>query len=162
MLICWQGVSLFEVATKKTLCHIGIYHINKQTAIDLKNKTQLIFTDSTSLSNYNYHIKNNHAFYNYPQTNRVNYDYVKSKNVSLLKVSASNHQYLIKFLKPDYLLITNNTELCENYLKASKIKLLIADGSNNYKVIKELRLLCDKFGIPFYSTSDKGYLQIKV
>ncbi len=160
LLISWQTVSLFEVSAEKSLAHIGIYQVNKQTAIDLKNKQELFFCENLKTSDYNFHVKNNHSFYNYPKIYDLNYDYVKSKNMSLLKISDPAQQNLIRFLKPDYLLMTNNIELDEIYFADSGIKLLIADGSNNYKVIKKMRTLCDKFGIAFYSTAEKGYLQI--
>jgi competence protein ComEC len=162
LFILWQTVSLFEVTAKKSLTHIGIYQVNKQTAIDLKNAEQVLFCKDLKVNDYNFHVKNNHSFYNYPQIDDLNYDYVRSKNISLLRISEPDHQSLIEFLKPDYLLITNNVDLNETSIKESGVKLLIADGSNNYKVIKKLRLLCDKFDIAFYSTAEKGYLQINI
>jgi competence protein ComEC len=160
LLILWQVTSLFEVIDKKSSSHLSIYHVNKQTAIDLKNTEHVYFGTTTTASNYNYHIKNNHTFYNYPTINSFNFDYVKTKSWSLLKLNSQKLNALVSFLKPDYLLISNNSEIDESCFSNPHLKLVIADGSNKYWNIKKLRLLCDKFAVPFYSTAEKGYLQL--
>ncbi|MBP7809633.1 MAG: ComEC family competence protein [Bacteroidia bacterium] len=160
LLIVWQLSSLVEVIDKKSSSHLSIYQINKQSAVDLKNTQHVYFNANTSASNYSYHIKNNHTFYNYPSIESLNYDFVKSNRFSLLKLSAANQKALISFLKPDYLLVSDNLEVDESYFSAVNLKLVIADGSNKYWNIKKLRSLCDKFAIPFHSTAEKGYLQL--
>lgn len=160
LLILWQVTSLFEVIEKKSSSHLSIYHVNKQTAIDLKNTEQVYFNANTSSSNYNYHIKNNHTFYNYPTIDSLNFDYVKTKSWSLLKFNSLKQKALISFLKPDYLMISKNTEVDESCFSNPHLKLVIADGSNKYWNIKKLRGLCDKFAVPFHSTAEKGYLQL--
>lgn len=159
LLLVWQISSLIEVIEKKSTSHLSIYHINKESAIDLKNTKFVYFNSNTSASNYNYHIKNNHTFYNYPAIDSLNFDFLKTKRFSLLKLSSPNQKTLVSFLKPQYLLISNNLEIDESYLSAQEVKLLIADGSNKYSNIKKLRSLCDKFAVPFYSTAEKGYMQ---
>lgn len=161
LLILWQMVSLFEVTDKKSGSHLGIYHINKQSAIDLKNAGTLYFNSGVNDNNYNYHIKPNHTFYNYPEMDSLKFDFVNSRNISLLKVSSPDQQQLIPFLQPDYLLVSNNTELDEAYFPGA-IKLVIADGSNKYKNIKKLKALCDKFAVPFHSTAEKGYIELNL
>ncbi|MBK7667260.1 MAG: ComEC family competence protein [Sphingobacteriaceae bacterium] len=139
LLILWQVTSLFEVIEKKSSSHLSIYHVNKQTAIDLKNTEQVYFNANTSSSNYNYHIKNNHTFYNYPTIDSLNFDYVKTKSWSLLKFNSLKQKALISFLKPDYLMISKNTEVDESCFSNPHLKLVIADGSNKYWNIKKLR-----------------------
>ena len=160
LLILWQLTSLFEIVEKKSESHLSIYQINKQSAIDVKNKEQVFFNSTTNTSNYNYHIKNNHTFYNYPAIDSLNFDFVKGKQWSFLKLSSQNQKALISFLKPDYLLVSNNLEVDESYFVIRNLKLVIADGSNKYQNIKKLRSLCDKFAIPFHSTAERGYLQL--
>ncbi len=161
LLIFWQLTSLFEVTEKKSSSHLSIYHINKQSAMDLKNTNSVCFNSNLTYSNYNYHVKANHTSYNYANVDSLNFDFVKSTNNSLLKLSSINQQNLIQFLKPNYLLISNNVDLDEAQFPAN-LKLVIADGSNNYKNIKKLRLLCDKFAVPFHSTAEKGYIQLNL
>ncbi len=160
LLIVWQLSSLVEVIDKKSTSHLSIYQVNKQSAVDLKNNEHVYFSANTSPSNYNYHIKNNHTFYNYPAIDSLNFDFVKTKRFSFLKLSTPNQKALISFLKPDYLMISDYLEVDESYFSVSNLKLVIADGSNKYWNIKKLRSLCDKFAVPFYSTAEKGYLQL--
>ncbi len=159
LIIVWQFISLVEVVDKKSASHLGIYHINKQSALDLKNGTNLFSDSNLSTSNYNYHVKPNHTFLNYPDIYSLNYDYVKSGNTSFLKLSSENQSPLIGFLKPGYLLVTNNSEINESYF-CRDIKMVVADGSNSYSAIRKLKSLCDKFSVPFHSTYEKGYCQI--
>lgn len=161
VIILWQLISLFEVADKKSDRHLSIYHVSKQSVIDLKNETSLIFNHNLTESNYNYHVKNNHTFYNYPSKSDMNFDYVKSEYGSVFRMRSENQNALIGFLKPQYLIITNNTEP-DLSLLSKNLKLLIADGSNSYSNIKKLRQLCDKFAVPFHSTAEKGYLELNL
>jgi competence protein ComEC len=161
LLIFWQLGSLLEAAENKSESHIGIYHVNKQMAVDIKNAEVVHFGSVIYTSNYNYHVKPNHTFYNYPEIDSLKFDLVRSANTTLFKLSSNKLQTLIPLLKPDYLLISNNTGLSGSYLHKN-IKLVIADGSNNYKNIKELRALCDKFAVPFYATGEKGYIQLNL
>lgn len=161
LLILWQMISLFEVAEKKSETHLGIYHINKQTAVDVKNKGIINFNSELNSSNYNYHVKPNQTTYNYADMYSLGFDYVRSSNVSFLKLSSPEQKPLIGFLRPDYLLVSNNTQLEEAYL-TKNVRMVIADGSNNYKNIKELKALCDKFAVPFHATREKGYLQLNL
>ena len=129
--------------------------------MDVKNKESVNFNSSLSYSNYNYHVKPNQTFYNYPDMDSLKFDYVKSAGLSLLKLSSSDQQPMIGFLKPDYLLVSNNTELEEVHLNKN-ILMVIADGSNNYTNIKKLKALCDKFAVPFHATREKGYIQLNL
>ncbi len=159
LLIIWQLVSLLEVAEKKSSSHLSIYHISKRSAVDLKNANVLYFNSNLSNSNYNYHIKPNHTFYNYPAIDTLNFQYVRSSKNSFLKLNLADQQTLIPFLKPDYLLVSDNAVLEETYFPKT-VKLVIADGSNKYQNIKELKALCDKFAVPFHSTAEKGYIEL--
>lgn len=159
LLILWQLVSLFEIIEKKNNAHLSIYHVNKQTSVDVKNANHLYFNSLLSNSDYNYHVKPNHTFYNYPDTDSLNFGMVFSPKLKFLKLDSNEQNGLIGFLKPDYLLVTGNVELTETPVLKT-IKLVIADGSNKYQNIKKLKALCDKFAVPFHSTSEKGYIQL--
>ena len=161
LLVLWQLTSLLEVMQKKSSSHISVYHVSKQSAVDLKNATGIYFDASVSANNYNYHVKPNHTFYNYPAIDSLKFNFVKSADNSILRLGSTGQQILINFLNPDYLIVTNNSELEEMQFPGN-LRLVIADGSNNYKNIKKLRALCAKFAIPFYSTAEKGYIQLNL
>jgi competence protein ComEC len=160
LLIGWQIFSFLEISSKKASSHIAIYQAKKASAIDLKNAGDLFFMSSLNPNNYNYHIKNNHTWLNYPEKTELNMNFIVSPDEKFLSVENPDQAVLIRLLKPDHVLVRNNIELPEELLKDVKPKLIIADGSNNYPVLKKLKVLCDKFAIPFHSTAKDGYLQI--
>jgi competence protein ComEC len=162
LLIIWQIFSLIEAGSKKASSHIAVYQIKKQSAIDLKNNSSLLFLNGLSRDNYNYHVNYNHAFLNYPEINVMKMQFMVYGNSKFLCIDDPAHSLLIKHLKPDHIVVRNNLELPEEILKDVKPKLIIADGSNNYPVLKKLKALCDKFAIPFYSTAKSGYIQIEL
>ncbi len=161
LIITWQFISLFEVVEKKSSSQLGIYHVNKQSALDFKNGNKLFFDSDLTNRNYNYHVKPNHIFLNYPDVDSLSFDYVKSGKISFLKLSSVKLSPLIAFLKPDYLMVTNNSGINETCFH-SGIKMMIADGSNTYSTVKKLKTLCNKFSVPFHSTYEKGYYQIEL
>lgn len=158
LMIIWQLISLFEVIEKKNDAHISVYHISRQTFVDVKNTNVLYFNPGLDASNYNYHIRPNHTVYNYPVLDSLKFDLVISGDAKFLKIGSEDQNALVGFMKPDYLLVTDNAELNESSLLKS-IKLVVADGSNKYQNIKKLKTLCDKFAVPFHSTAEKGYVQ---
>ena len=160
LLIFWQFGSLLEVINKKSTENINIYHLNKKSAFDIKNKTRLFYISNCTENDFNFHIKSNHTSYNYPQKYFLNIDFVQANNLSFFHYKNKLHTNLINFLKPDVLLISNETILDTLVLKNSNLKTIIADGSNSYKQIKNLKKMADKFGVPFYSTKEKGFLSI--
>lgn len=161
LVIFWQLSSLPEVVNKKSDSHIGIYQVNKQTVVDVKNAEALCFSSQFNSSDYNYHVLPNHTFYNYPEKRSLNTDFVASGKIKFLKIRSAEQLILMDWLEPDYLLVTCNVELMESPA-FKKIKLVIADGSNKYQNIKKLKALCDKFAIPFYSTAEKGYFELSL
>jgi competence protein ComEC len=161
-LILWQLSSIIEVSVKRNDAHIAVYQVRKQSVVDLKNSAELYFRNEASSNNYNYHIRNNHTYLNCEDQGALSFDYVVSSKAKFLSLSTSGQQWLLKFLKPDHILVKHNLELSEDLLKDVKPKLIIADGSNNYSGIKKLKALCDKFAIPFHSTAKDGYLQIEL
>lgn len=161
VLIAWQLISVFEIVGTKVASHAAIYHINKKSAIDIKNTTVLHFTSTASNNDYNFHVRPNHTFYNYPDIDSLRFDYVKSANTSIFRLSSVKQLQLLLFLKPEYVLVSENINLNEQVFP-KEVKLIIADGSNNYTHIKELKALCDKFAVPFYATAENGYIQVNL
>ena len=61
------------------------------------------------------------------------------------------------------LVLGHNFAADETFLNGfSKLRLLVADGSNNARTVKALRELCLKFGVGFYDTRDRGAYQLEL
>ena len=59
-----------------------------------------------------------------------------------------------------YIIVSNNTPLTFNILIKAK-PIIIADCSNNYTFVKELKKQCVNEGVDFYSIKEKGAFTIK-
>jgi competence protein ComEC len=160
LLIGWQLTSILEAYSEKSRACIGIYHVGKHAVIDVKNTTTVLMRSDDDEKGYDFHVKPNHTSYNYANISSTNLDFVKTDGVSLFILKNESENKLAKLLKPAYLLVNNDTFIEEGVLESITPKLLIADGSNSYKYLKHLREMCDKCGIPFYSTKENGYLQL--
>jgi hypothetical protein len=57
--------------------------------------------------------------------------------------------------------VSDNKEIQLNSLHKTK-PIIIADCSNNYTFVKELKKRCAKEGLVFYSVKDKGAFTIKL
>lgn len=162
MLICiitWQTLSVITVIGKKSSSSFSVYSINRSTAFDLKDRTKLFFCSNAGENNYAYHVKPNHTFYNYPDIYQLNVDYLRTGDFSLFNYKDPGQEKLLQFLKPEYLLVSNNVQI-KNIPAA--VKLLIADASNSYRQTTQLREQCERSGIKFISIRESGYLSLNL
>jgi competence protein ComEC len=163
ILMFWQTNSILEVSREKTQSVIGIYQVQKTYAMDVKNKNLLLHSSKGSENDYNFHVKPNHTTFNYPGKVSMNIDYVKTRTFSVFHLKHREQLGLIKFLQPDYLVVSGSAEPGPGMLKdLNKLKLLVADGSNTYKQARNLMQLCRKFGYDFYNTRESGFLGLVI
>ncbi|MGZ3883326.1 MAG: ComEC/Rec2 family competence protein [Bacteroidia bacterium] len=161
LLIGWQLNAITEAYAEKNQNLAGVYQISRSYALDIKNRTGLLHSSGTAPGDYNFHVRPNHCTFSYPETTHLNIDYIKTKDVSVFHLKRKEHMSLLRFLQPDYVIVSRDTEIDPDLLKSlRKLKLLVADGSNTYKQVKHLTQLCTNFGISFYSTRDKGFIDL--
>lgn len=158
--IIWLLFSVLETYSVKSKNGLLVYQCNKQTAIDLKNKQVLFQYANVNQQAYDFHIKNNIASYNYADKFDVNYNFIDYNNNKVLIVKQGRDLSLIRYLQPDYLIITNNFVPDENDIINTKVRQVICDGSNSFKTLKLLKKLCNELKISVYSTKEKGFLEL--
>ena len=160
LLILWQVFSIVDVTQKKNEMCLVVYQVNKATAFDLKNKTQLRFSSTLDQRNYNFHIRNHHTTYNYTDAISFNYNYLKSGNFSFLQVRTSQELALINYLKPRIVLFSRNVEITPEFQWTYKPAKIIADGSNKFYLIKSIKAIANAHEMPFYSTKENGFIKL--
>jgi hypothetical protein len=88
----------------------------------------------------------------------VETDVFKLDSTVILKSSSCGS---IEQLKPNYILVShdNPIELTTNYKTRP---VIIADCSNSYKFVKNLKKQCAQLEIPFYSVKESGAFQVNL
>jgi competence protein ComEC len=160
VIIVWQFISVIESYSDKSSSVIGIYHTNKHTAFEIKNRNFLSLNTDENEKGYDFHLKPNLTSYNYADLYSASVDYFKSEKTSFFHLRKKHQVALVKFLSPEYILISQQPDLSPEFLEHIRPKLLIADGSNSYAYLKNLKEKCARLEIPFYSTKENGYLQL--
>ena len=134
----------------------------------MKNKSALtlrvgnrFYTDTKSLSSNEFqrYVKPYLLNYSNPIIIPITCDALKVNETAVLHantISNLNTNYDAKFI-----IVSGNTELQWNRLQKTK-PVIIADCSNNYNFVKELKKRCAKEGLVFYSVKDKGAFTIKL
>lgn len=160
LIIGWITCSTIDAYTNKIKSGVIIYQCNKETAIDIKNKTELIKDYNVSEKSYDFHIKNHHSYFNYPNHIPLHVNYIVANSNKILIVKRKADLNLCQHLLPNYLILTNNVIPNIVHLKQPKLKQVICDGSNTYKSIKAIKKLCTDLRISFYPTKEYGYLEL--
>lgn len=160
IVILWQILSVMGVSYKKNEMCLAVYQSNKGAAFDMKNKTQLRFASTLEQHDYDFHVRNHHITYNYSNELSFSYNYIKSGNFSFLQVKKAKDLTLLNYLKPSVVLFSQDVELSSEFIWTYKPMKVIADGSNKFFVIKNIKAICDKYEIPFHSTKENGFIKL--
>ncbi|MGZ4042912.1 MAG: ComEC/Rec2 family competence protein [Bacteroidia bacterium] len=149
-----NGIISAFLAKDKNL--FSVYQVNKREAYSVKNKMEVL-TDSIEASHYNYHVKPHLISFNYPYVKQGPFNYVRAGNTEILCLTKKGLWPQCNYAFITGLVVSNNFALKEKDLELFKnLRTIIADGSNNSYTIKNLVVLCNKFGIEFYNTRQKG------
>ena len=98
-----------------------------------------------------------------------NFSKIKSKKQLSNLLFFNNKKILIldsilinsKELKPDILIITSSPKLnLERFLQICHPKTIVVDGSNFKSYVKVWKTTCEKSGINFHSTTEKGFFRL--
>lgn len=155
LIISWQLFSLMDSIDKKRKNELVIYHTPKSSTVLVKNKNK-IHLNKIDSTNFNYSIKPNITAANYPRLIQSDFNYLNTKNYSLIIIKDKSKIPMVSNRKIDYLLICNNSVPPKQFFEKKTINKLIADGSNNFYTLRKLEELCSKFGVDYYSTATKG------
>jgi hypothetical protein len=116
-----------------------------------------VISDSIDHRAFGFHIRPHLISFNYPGVRTQPFNLVHSANKTILILNRKKHWPQADLQGISTLVISNNFKLGDKDLERfPSLKLVVADGSNNNFIIKQLAELCSKFGIEFYSTREKG------
>lgn len=158
--ITWLSISVFNTYQQKYKNEFIVFHI-KQKSVYAIRVGQTVYTNLGGITN------NEFQRYVKPYLLSIsNLKMVNSKS-NIIKIGANaifcNNKLneLTLAVKPNYLLVSNNTplQLTTNYKSKA---LIIADCSNSYNFTKKLKKQCQALDIPFYSVKESGAFQIQL
>ena len=157
-IILWLSVSIFDTVEQKGEKEFIVFHVKQKSVFALRIG-QTVYTKFNDINpkEFQRHVK--------PYLLSISNLKVVETNANVLKVDdksiVNNNQKntISKTVNAEYILISNNTplEFTTNY----KTKpLVIADCSNSYKFVKQLKKQCALLEIPFYWVKEDGAIQI--
>lgn len=156
IVILWQINNIIYAQGKKKSCELIVYNIKKTTCWSIKNN-QWVTISNYNPQKFNFHVYPNLVSYNYPVMKVARFNFVKYGNIGVMFLDTPGNWPASDFEDSDILVLSNNFKIKDVDLKRfSRLKTLVADGSNNNYRIEEIAKLSSKFGIDFYSTSASG------
>lgn len=158
--IVWLSVSIKANYQQLQQTELVVFSVKNKSALALRIGKHF-YTDIKSLSNNEFQrfVKPYILNYSNPTIIPINCDALKVNETAILhahKLSALTDDYDAK-----YIIVSDNKEIRLNSLHKTK-PIVIADCSNNYNFVKQLKKLCAKEGLVFYSVKDKGAFIIKL
>jgi competence protein ComEC len=156
LLITWQCNSMYASFLSKQKSLLTVYHLKNQTAISVKNKTQ-VNIQYPDTSGFNYSVKPHLISFNYPVLKNQRFNYVVGETAFVLILKDRS-------LWPEQDLKQVNTlVLCSNFIPTEKelssfpnLQRIVVDGSNRSSTANAAEKLSRKFGVDFYNTKLKG------
>jgi competence protein ComEC len=158
IIITWLSVSIFDTFQQKQQKEFVVFHVKQKTVFALRlGQTIYAHFDDISSKEFQRYVK--------PYLLTISNLKVVDTKSNVLQVDSTyivnNHQNgsLSKTLTAKYILISKDTplELTTNYKSKP---MVIADCSNSYKFVKQLKKQCALLEIPFYWVKENGAIQI--
>ncbi len=154
VIILWQVFALENSYDSKTKTEVVVYQTHDASSFSLKYGIGTVLNCLDS-AHYSMSIKPNIVSYNNTEMHVLPFNYVRSDKVKFLTLNK-------KFKTPremkgvTHILVSNNSIPDEEFFDRIKPKILIADASNSYWVVRKLERMCEEMQIQFHSTRDKG------
>ncbi|PBQ34177.1 hypothetical protein CNR22_21190 [Sphingobacteriaceae bacterium] len=160
LLITWQIFSIIDSYQTKNESLLTVYNVKKKRAVSVKNKTCFSLNE-TDIPTFNFNIKPHFNSFNYANLDTKPFNFVLTKNQSILFLDKAGFWPEIKYPSITTLVLSNNFKLLAKDLRLFKnLKVLVSDGSNNNYVAAKTEELSRNFGLSFYNTKQRGaYLQ---
>ncbi|TDW49807.1 competence protein ComEC [Flavobacterium sp. 270] len=159
-------IQLSFIYTKKeieTQQEFIVYNTKKQTLISQRSgKTISLFTSDTIDTK----TKRNQIFTSYLVGNFGN---LKETNLLKNTMFFNGNKILIidstgifeTKINPDIVLLTQSAKVnLDRVLQKISPKVIVADASNSYSILKNWQVSCLKKNIPFHATSEKGFYKL--
>jgi competence protein ComEC len=158
IIITWLLVSIFDTFQQKQEKEFVVFHVKQKTVFALRlGQTIYAHFDDICSKEFQRYVK--------PYLLTISNLKVVDTKSNVLQVDSTyivnNHQNvsLSKTLTAKYILISKDMplELTTNYKSKP---MVIADCSNSYKFVKQLKKQCALLEIPFYWVKENGAIQI--
>jgi len=161
-IICgvWLGNSAYQNYSESQQQELVVFHV-KQKSVFAFRVGQSVYIKQDDLSNQEFQRYIKPYLLNFSNLKLVptNSNLIKNEKCSIVHLGQQNNQ--LTYNASNYIIVSDNTPL--ELTDLSKIKpLIIADCSNSYTFVKELKQQCSLSDIPFYSIKEQGALQIKL
>ncbi len=160
IIILWLSASIVVNYKHLQQTELVVFSIKNKSALALRIGKHF-YIDTKTLSSNEFHrfVKPYLLNYSNPVVIPINCDALKVNETSILQ--SNNLTVLTDDYAAKYIIVSDNKEIQLNSLHKTK-PIIIADCSNNYNFVKELKKRCAKEGLVFYSVKDKGAFTIKL
>jgi competence protein ComEC len=158
MIVVWLSVSIYDSIAQKEKTEFVVFYVKQKSAYALRvGETVYVNFEELNEKEFQRHVK--------PYLLTVSNLKVVATKANVLRINTKCivNTYLLDSLPttehPEYVLVSHDApfELTTNY----KTKpLVIADCSNSYKFVKQLKKQCALLEIPFYWVKENGAIQI--
>lgn len=156
--IVWLSFSIYGSLEQKQNQELVVFHVKQKSVFALRlGRTVYAHFDNITSKEFQRYVK--------PYLLTISNLKVVNTNANVLKVNGKyvvnqkQQANLSNAINSDYIIVSNNNalELTTNY----KTKpLIIADCSNSYKFVKQLKKQCALLEIPFYWVKENGAIKI--
>lgn len=168
-LIClglFFGLQSFYLYETKQQQKLVVYNLSQHSAVDFMLGDRYLFTGDTVLLKdgflRNFHLKPSRIMHRtYEQSLKPNLFEQSVYTINGKTIVFLHENFWFKDqpqkIKADVLIVSRNPRLyMEHLLKAIEPKLIVFDSSNPGWKIKHWKKDCERFQIPFYTTSEQG------
>lgn len=159
-LILWSICDLILQLNQAKTEELVVFHVKQKSVVVLKTPNSVFMIgDSITDNEVNRYVKpyvlahSNHKLQNI----HTNFISQKSKSIAF----CSNNYVRQLAIIADIIIVSNNTSIPIQCLQKKK-PTIIADCSNNYTFVKEMKKRCAKAGAAFYSIKESGAFKIKL
>jgi competence protein ComEC len=158
IIITWLSVSIFDTFQQKQEKEFVVFHVKQKTVFALRlGQTIYAHFDDISPKEFQRYVK--------PYLLTISNLKVVDTKANVLQLDSTyivnnrQNESLSKTLTAKYILISKDAplELTTNYKSKP---MVIADCSNSYKFVKQLKKQCALLEVPFYWVKENGAIQI--
>ncbi|MBK7819119.1 MAG: ComEC/Rec2 family competence protein [Sphingobacteriaceae bacterium] len=155
VVILWQLYGLGNSYDAKAKNELVVYQIPRSSCTSIKNKLNTVLSCHDT-NHYSISVKPNLISYNNTNITTSPFNFCKNGATGLLVLNEKNRIPGYFNFSVTHLLISNNAIPKQDFFDKLRLKVIVADGSNSYWVVRKLEKLCEERRIHFHSTRDKG------
>jgi competence protein ComEC len=160
VMIAWLSTSIYYNYMQMQEMELVIFHVKKKSVFAFRDG-QTVYTHFNELDDKDFqrYVKPYLLTVSNLKIVPTKSDMIKHDSITIVNIKAAGN--IIEPLSPSYIIVSNDTPFeLTTYHKTKPV--IIADCSNSYKFVKELKKQCALSELVFYSVKESGALQIKL